>query len=177
MRNAKLVNHLNPSGSISFLLLLKTFWFLKCHMYPLGVIFHGKNILNIFKNLTLSEKNKTATNCSLVNIIKWIIKWLEVWRQSGFMVIVLTSGSSGLALSPGQRHLVVFFHKTLNFTVLLSTQVPGNFMLGGTLFWTCIPPRGSRNTPEVALCYRNRDEFQPDGLPFMCRLSSFTLCW
>ena len=31
------------------------------------------------------------------------------------MVIVLTSGSSGLALSPGQRHLVVFFHKTLNF--------------------------------------------------------------
>ena len=56
-------------------------------------------------------------------------------------------------------------HFTL--TVPLSTQVykwvPANLMLGVSLWWTSIPSRGSRNTPIVASCYRNRDKLRPGG--------------
>ena len=66
------------------------------------VIFHGVDI-NIFKKLTLFEEHKTATNCSLVNIMTCCLYWSEVWRHSGFVISVLVSGPSRVALSPGQQ--------------------------------------------------------------------------
>ena len=37
-----------------------------------------------------------------------------MWRRGGLMVSELVPGSSGLGLSPGQEHCVVFLGKTLN---------------------------------------------------------------
>ena len=67
----------------------------------------------------------------------------EIDRQ--LMVSALASGSSGLGLSPGRGHCVVFLGKKL-YSVPLSTQVYkwvlANLTLGVTLRWTSIPSRG-----------------------------------
>ena len=87
-----------------------------------------------------------------------------VLRLSGLMVSALVPGASSLGLSPGRRHCVVFFDKTLNsHSAFLhpgppwSTQeykwVPANCwgkpnkLRENDLRWTSIPSRGSRNTP------------------------------
>jgi len=86
---------------------------------------------------------------------------LSLGRHSGLMVRVLDSGSSH-----GLGHHVVFLGKTRLLSVPLSIQVykwvPKNLLLGVTLRWTSIPPKGeeeggSRNTPS---CYM----LQPDRL-------------
>ena len=66
---------------------------------------------------------------------------------SWLVVSELVSGASGLGLSPGRGHCVVFLGKTrLSQCISGSTQVnkwvPVNLMLGVTLRWTSIPTRG-----------------------------------
>ena len=39
---------------------------------------------------------------------------MELWRRGGLMVSALDSGSSGLGVSPGRGHCVVFLGKTLH---------------------------------------------------------------
>ena len=72
------------------------------------------------------------------------------------MVSVLDPALSGPGSCPGRGHYIVFLGKTLNFTVFLSTQEYKWYWLtvwetrqnaGGNLQWTCIPPRGSSDTP------------------------------
>ena len=62
------------------------------------------------------------------------------------MVNVLVSRSSGPGSSPGRNIVLCSWARHLTLTVSLSTQVykrvPANLMLGVTLRWTSIPPRG-----------------------------------
>jgi len=72
--------------------------------------------------------------------------------NKNLMVSALDSGASGLRLSPGQGHCVVFLGKTLNsYGASLHTGIYKwvlvNLILGVTLQWTSIPPGGSRNIP------------------------------
>ena len=70
---------------------------------------------------------------------------LSVWH-GGIMAIVLVSGLSGPASSPGQRHCVVFLSRILySHTTAYNPGVnwiPANLMLGVTLRWTSIPSTG-----------------------------------
>ena len=70
------------------------------------------------------------------------------------MVSALNSRASGLGLSPGQGHCVVFLGKTLLFTlaVPLFTQV-----------YKWLPANLGVEILLVASCYRNRDKLRPDG--------------
>ena len=64
------------------------------------------------------------------------------------MVSVLDSGSSGPGSGSGSGHCVVFLGKTLYshgaslHPLQVYKCVPANLLLGVTLRWTSIPPRG-----------------------------------
>jgi len=84
------------------------------------------------------------------------------------MVSALVSGSSGLGPSPGRGHCVVFLGKTLySYSACLHPGVEmgtGELNAGGNPAMD--PSRGgggSRNTPIVTSCHRNRDKLRPDG--------------
>ena len=72
------------------------------------------------------------------------------------MVSALDTRATGLDLSPGRGHCVVFLGKTLySHSASLHPRVLGtgellgkpNKLQGSDLQWTSIPSRGSRNTP------------------------------
>ena len=62
------------------------------------------------------------------------------------MVSALDSGSDGPASSPGRGTALCSWARHFTLVVPLSTQVykwvPANLLLGVTLRWTSIPPRG-----------------------------------
>ena len=87
-------------------------------------------------------------------------------RRSGLMVSALVSGSSGLGLSPGREHCVVFLGKTpYSHSVSLHPGVSmgtSNLNAGGNPTMDQHPIQGGVEILLAVSCYRNQDNLQPD---------------
>ena len=95
----------------------------------------------------------------------WMRKWCKIFQSTTKLSTakptkckseincVLNSRASGLDLSPGRGHCVVFLGKTLYFHSASLQPGVNEFQriqcwgIHVALQWTSIPSRGSRNTP------------------------------
>ena len=110
----------------------------------------------LYISICFSIKNFTLHQENITNRISLCLKfqWEAQWPQG----LCACSRLSGLGLTPGRGHCVVFIGKTF-YSHSASLQ-PGNLMLGVT----CDGQHPIQGGEEILLdtsCYRNQDKWRP----------------